>query len=105
MPLLRPDGILAKHNVAGYGDKIEFHQDGTARVTGLIDPVHTEGGTVYSRGQFSNGCKYTQETDKVTLTCPNCMDSIFRVNTDGSLTGPADGLDGAIAFAHMVRQK
>jgi hypothetical protein len=60
---------------------------------------------VYSRGQFSNGCKYTQETDKVTLTCPNCMDSIFRVNTDGSLTGPADGLDGAIAFAHMVRQK
>ena len=40
--------------------------------------------------------KYTQETDKVTLTCPNCMDSIFRVNTDGSLTGPA-----AVSYTHL----
>jgi len=87
---------------------IRFFNNGEAsEVNGLF-------GVLYGGQQMdfdSNGmplpiaCKYTQNADKVTLTCDGVAGAVFTMNKDGSLSGPADGLWHHAAFAHMTEVK
>jgi hypothetical protein len=48
---------------------------------------------------------YTQDGDKIALTCEGAAKTIFTVNDDGSLAGPPEGLYAHKAFAHLTEKR
>jgi hypothetical protein len=77
---------VSGHTYAGNGDlvKIEFQSGGKAFA---------------SMGPMTSTCTYTQSSNKVTLICEGDTENL-TVNSDGSLSGPPDGM-----LARLTRTK
>ena len=102
------NGVAGKTYVNSDGDTIAFYAHGKAKETNGV------GGTMYSyqsgmfrnSGFFSSDCTYSQNGNKVDLTCEGAKHEkvAYAVNGDGSLTGPPTGMYGHKAFAHLTEK-
>jgi uncharacterized Zn-binding protein involved in type VI secretion len=103
--------VSGKTYVTLAGDSIVFHGDGTATERNGKNVMAYAGqainGVVRANGSnnLHTDCTYKQNGDMVILTYDRGAKVVFKVEIDGSLSGPPAGIWGQKAFAHLVLKK
>jgi hypothetical protein len=109
-----PDASSATITVSGrifedsQGDEIAFAKNGRAVEANGNRGMAYAGQAIYF-GEDGNTprteCSYNQDGINITLTCEPDTKAVFKINKDGSLSGPPEGMWGQSAFAHLVLMK
>lgn len=90
------------------GDEIAFTKNGRAVEANGNRGMAYAGQAIYF-GEDGNTprteCTYNQDGINITLTCEPDTRAVFRINKDGSLSGPPEGMWGQSVFAHLVPMK